>query len=78
MLEAIGVASLDELFEQIPGVRSTARTLPEALPEAALVRRMGSRRGTPTRRVRLSFLGMGIYDHYVPSIVDTFLSAASS
>ena len=42
MLEAIGVASLDELFEQIPQGVPLRRQLdvPEALPEAALVRRM--------------------------------------
>ncbi len=77
MLEAIGVASLDELFEQIPpGVRFDRELdVPEALPEAALVRRMEelAARNADTSR-ELSFLGMGIYDHYVPSIVDTFLS----
>ena len=42
MLEAIGVASLDELFAQIPsGVRFDRELdVPGALPEAALVRRM--------------------------------------
>ena len=77
MLEAIGVASLDELFEQIPpGVRFDRELdVPAALPEAALVRRMEelAARNADTSR-ELSFLGMGIYDHYVPSIVDTFLS----
>ena len=77
MLEAIGVASLDELFEQIPeGVRlGRELEVPEALPEAALVRyfdELASRNADTARE--LSFLGMGIYDHYVPSIVDTFLS----
>jgi glycine cleavage system P protein (glycine dehydrogenase) subunit 1 len=77
MLEAIGVASLDELFEQIPpGVRfDRGLDVPGALPEAALVRRMEelAARNADTSR-ELSFLGMGIYDHYVPAIVDTFLS----
>jgi glycine cleavage system P protein (glycine dehydrogenase) subunit 1 len=77
MLEAIGVASIEELFAQIPeGVRF-ARELdvPQALPEAALVRRLEelAARNADTSR-ELSFLGMGIYDHYVPAIVDTFLS----
>src|SRR5262245_26784821 len=77
MLEAIGVASLDELFAQIPeGVRlGRDLDVPEALPEAALVRHLGelAARNADTGR-ELSFLGMGIYDHYVPAIVDTFLS----
>jgi glycine dehydrogenase subunit 1 len=77
MLEAIGVASIDELFEQIPeGVRlDRALDVPEALPEAALVRHLeelAARNADTTRE--LSFLGMGIYDHYVPAVVDTFLS----
>ena len=77
MLEAIGVASLDELFAQIPeNVRfDRALNVPDALPEAALVRHLEelAARNADTSR-ELSFLGMGIYDHYVPSIVDTFLS----
>ena len=77
MLEAIGVASLDELFAQIPeGVRfGRELDVPGALPEAALVRHLEelAARNTDTTR-ELSFLGMGIYDHYVPAIVDAFLS----
>ena len=77
MLEAIGVGSVDALFEQIPdGVRfGRPLDVPEALPEAALVRHLeelAARNADTTRE--LSFLGMGIYDHYVPAIVDAFLS----
>jgi len=76
MLEAIGVDSLEALFEQVPpGVRFDRELdVPEALPEAALVRRLEelAARNADTSR-ELSFLGMGIYDHYVPAIVDTFL-----
>ena len=77
MLEAIGVTSLEELFEQIPtGVRFDRELdVPEALTESALVRAFGelADRNADTSR-ELSFLGMGIYDHYVPAIVDAFLS----
>ena len=77
MLDAIGVASIDDLFEQIPeGVRfERALDVPEALPEAALVRHLEelAARNADTSR-ELSFLGMGIYDHYVPAIADAFLS----
>ncbi len=77
MLEAIGVESVDALFEQIPeGVRF-GRTLdvPDALPEAALVRHLEDLAGRNADTAsELSFLGMGIYDHYVPAIVDAFLS----
>jgi glycine dehydrogenase subunit 1 len=54
MLEAIGVSSIDDLFEQIPeGVRfDRPLDVPEALPEAALVATSSSSRpGTPTRHV---------------------------
>ena len=77
MLEAIGVDSIDALFEQIPeGVRlGRALDVPEALPEAALVRHLEELAGRNSDTSReLSFLGMGIYDHYVPAIADTFLS----
>jgi glycine dehydrogenase subunit 1 len=77
MLDAIGVASADELFEQIPvGVRlGRELDLPPALGEADLVRHL---EGLASRNVHtgaeLSFLGAGIYDHYVPSVVDVVLS----
>ena len=77
MLDAIGVASLDELFEQIPaGVRLDRELdLPPALGEAELVRHLEelASRNTHTG-AELSFLGAGIYDHYVPSVVDVVLS----
>jgi glycine dehydrogenase subunit 1 len=49
--------------------------VPPALPEAELVRVFAelAARNADTGR-ELSFLGMGIYDHYVPSLVDAFLS----
>jgi len=77
MLETIGVDSIDDLFEQIPEAVRLGRPLdvPEALPEATLVSRLEelAARNADTSR-ELSFLGMGIYDHYVPAIADTFLS----
>ncbi len=77
MLEAIGVSSVEELFEQVPpGVR-LGRTLdvPPALGEAELVRHVEelAARNVHTGR-ELSFLGAGMYDHYVPSVVDVVLS----
>ena len=77
MLDAIGVESVDSLFEQIPeGVRlGRALDVPEALAEATLVRHLEELAGRNADTTsELSFLGMGIYDHYVPAIVDTFLS----
>jgi glycine dehydrogenase subunit 1 len=77
MLEAIGVSSVAELFEQVPpGVRlGRALDLPPALGEAELVRHVEA---LAARNVHtgseLSFLGAGMYDHYVPSVVDVVLS----
>jgi glycine dehydrogenase subunit 1 len=77
MLAAIGVSSVDELFEQIsPGVRfERALDLPPPLGEPELVRHVEelAARNAHTG-VELSFLGAGIYDHYVPSVADVVLS----
>jgi glycine dehydrogenase subunit 1 len=77
MLAAIGVSSVDELFEQIPaGVRlGRELDLPPALGEAELVRHLEqlAARNVHTG-AELSFLGAGVYDHYVPAVVDVVLS----
>ncbi len=77
MLAAIGVSSVDELFEQVPaGVRlGRELDLPPALGETDLVRHVEE---LASRNVHtgeeLSFLGAGIYDHYVPAVADVVLS----
>ena len=77
MLAAIGAASIDELFGQVPaGVRLDRELdVPPALGEAELVRHIEelAARNIHTG-AELSFLGAGIYDHYVPSVVDVVLS----
>jgi len=76
MLAAIGVSSIEALFEQIPeGVR-LARELdvPPALTELELIRHLEELAAKNAHTgVELSFLGAGIYDHHVPAIVDTVL-----
>jgi glycine dehydrogenase subunit 1 len=76
MLEAIGVSSVDELFRDIPeGVRfDRPLDLERALSEPELVRHLEelAARNVDTTR-ELSFLGAGIYDHYVPAVVDAVL-----
>ena len=77
MLEAIGVGSVDELFEQVPaGVRlGRPLHLEPALSEPELVRHLDELAARNAHiGVELSFLGMGIYDHYVPAVVDAILS----
>jgi glycine dehydrogenase subunit 1 len=77
MLGAIGVASVDELFEQVPaGVRlGRPLDLEPALSEPELVRHLEelASRNAHTG-VELSFLGAGMYDHYVPAVVDAVLA----
>jgi len=77
MLTAIGVGSVDALFEQIPaGVRFDRELdLEPPLSEQELVahlEELAARNVDAGREV--SFLGAGIYDHYVPALVDTVLS----
>jgi glycine dehydrogenase subunit 1 len=77
MLETIGVASVQELFQDIPEAVRFERelALEPALPEAELVAHLEelASRNAHTG-AELSFLGAGIYDHYVPAIVDAVLA----
>jgi glycine dehydrogenase subunit 1 len=77
MLEAIGVGSLDELFDrQVPaGVRlGRPLDLPAGLPEQDVYAHL---RDLAARNVsaedELCFLGGGMYDHYVPAVVDMLM-----
>jgi glycine dehydrogenase subunit 1 len=77
MLETIGVASVEELFADIPaGVRFRRELgIDRPLSEVELVAHLTE---LAERNVHigaeLSFLGAGIYDHYVPAVVDAVLS----
>src|SRR2546429_2797046 len=76
MLAVIGVASVEELFRDIPaGVRfGRELDLEPQLSEQELSRHFEelAARNVDTSK-ELSFLGAGIYDHYVPAVVDTVL-----
>src|SRR2546428_13575793 len=77
MLAAIGVSSVEELFQEIPpGVRFHGRLdLEPALSEPELVAHLeGLAARNAHTGVELSFLGAGIYDHYVPAAVDAILA----
>jgi len=77
MLSTIGVASIEELFADIPeSVRFRGEfALEPALSEPELVAHLEelAARNVPAG-AELSFLGAGVYDHYVPAIVDAILS----
>jgi glycine dehydrogenase subunit 1 len=73
MLAAIGVASVDALFDDIPArLRASELRLPPPLSESELAGRLS---GLAERnRVDLtSFLGAGAYRHFVPAVVDQLL-----
>ena len=76
MLRTIGVSSVEQLFRDVPaGVRLDRELdLDEPLPEQEIVRRLETlaARNTPAGE-EVSFLGAGVYDHYVPAVVDAIL-----
>jgi glycine dehydrogenase subunit 1 len=77
MLGTIGVSSIDDLFEQIPPAVRFDRELDlePALSEPELVAHLEALAARNAHTgAELSFLGGGIYDHYVPAVVDAILS----
>src|SRR3954452_5337055 len=77
MLGAIGLDSLDQLFDMIPPEYRLKRPLaiPEALGEMDLTVRVGAILGrNGGGDVRPCFLGGGCYDHFIPAVVDNLAS----
>jgi glycine dehydrogenase subunit 1 len=77
MLETIGVNSVDELFSDIPEeVRFKGEyNIKAAKSETSLMKElfhMASRNAD--LKTNVSFLGAGVYDHYMPVIVDHVIS----
>ena len=76
MLATIGVSSVDELFRDIPdGVRfQGSLDLEPPLSELELTAHLEelAARNVHTG-AELSFLGAGVYDHFVPAVVDAVL-----
>jgi glycine dehydrogenase subunit 1 len=73
MLAAIGVSSIDELFADIPdGVRlQRALELPLGKPETEVYDELAALAARNVHAEReVTFLGAGMYDHYVPALVD--------
>src|SRR5919202_3501081 len=76
MLAAVGVESIDDLFADVPeGVRlDRALDLPPGKPEQevyAYLRDLAAR--NVSTEDELSFVGAGMYDHYVPALIDSIL-----
>jgi glycine dehydrogenase subunit 1 len=77
MLKTIGVSSIDELFSDVPSQVKLDRklNLPPAMSEFQLMKYMSDLAGKNTTTDRMvSFLGAGVYDHYVPSVVKHIIS----
>src|SRR5436853_1391829 len=76
MLAAVGVESIDDLFADVPeGVRlGRALNLPLGKPEQEVytyLRDLAAQNVSTEDEV--SFLGGGMYDHYVPALVDSII-----
>lgn len=77
MLEAIGVESIDELFADIPEkVRFKGEyNIKKAKSESALLKELAQLAGKNADiKQNVCFLGAGVYDHYIPTIVDHVIS----
>jgi glycine dehydrogenase subunit 1 len=76
MLKTIGVKSLDDLFEAVPAKhRFPALDLPPALTEMEAAQELADLAAS-NENVRgdlISFLGAGMYNHYIPSVIDHML-----
>ncbi|MEN6405150.1 MAG: aminomethyl-transferring glycine dehydrogenase subunit GcvPA [Thermoguttaceae bacterium] len=77
MLAAVGATSVDELFAGIPAELRLTRDLdvPPGLGEMSLSAHMAdlARQNTPATETAC-FLGGGVYDHFVPAVVDMVAS----
>jgi glycine dehydrogenase subunit 1 len=78
MLDAIGVESVEEIFErQIPASVRLGRALdlPAGMAEQDVYEHL---RALAAKNVsvedEISFLGAGMYDHYVPALIDMLMS----
>jgi glycine dehydrogenase subunit 1 len=78
MLEAIGVPSIEALFDrQIPEAVRLRRPLelPDGRPEQDVYAHLRElARKNVSAEDELSFLGAGMYDHYVPALIDMLMS----
>src|SRR6195256_4718274 len=77
MLGAIGVGSVQEIFDrQIPEAVRLRRALdlPEGMPEQEVYEHLRALAARNTSAEdELSFMGAGMYDHYVPALIDMLM-----
>ena len=76
MLQTIGIKSLDDLFEAVPAKhRFPQLNLPPALTEMEAMNELSAlaQANENAHTDLISFLGAGMYNHYIPSVVDHML-----
>jgi glycine dehydrogenase subunit 1 len=76
MLAAVGVRSIEDLFEDVPASVRLDRPLdlPAGMPEAEVYERMAALAArNANAEGEITFLGAGMYDHYVPALVDSII-----
>ena len=74
MLDAIGVDSLDDLFDDVPEAVRLERAidLPDGRSEQEVYDHLAALAARNVHAdAEVSFVGAGMYDHYVPALVDT-------
>src|SRR5881398_82906 len=76
MLQQIGAASIEQLFDSIPEALRLQDHLqvPAALSEIDLLRKFEQTAARNQAANRVSFLGGGAYSHYIPTVVDHLIS----
>lgn len=69
MLDAIGVASIEDLFDEIPGSLCIdgLKNVPAGISEMEIARIMHERASQDSGT--LNFIGAGAYEHYIPAAV---------
>ena len=75
MLRDIGVKSLEDLFVGIPQELRLKKllNLPPALSEPELIEKFKSYADKNASGF-ISFLGAGVNDHYIPTVIDSLIS----
>ncbi len=76
MLDAIGVDSVEDLFEAIPESVRLGRPidLPEGMAEQEVLDHLAALAARNRHAdAEVTFLGAGMYDHYVPALIDSLV-----
>jgi len=76
MLVRLGLSSVDDLFSELPvRFRNPDIELPTAASELEIMAELGRlARGNASDQNSICFIGGGVYDHFIPSLVDHLAS----